>query len=308
MSNRWVIGDYLKYYRRFGTIRRLSNIQLAGSVLAILVCVIYAAAGYQALSKSSAETLPADAAASAAGTPGVIGRSGTATSTPPATPKATPTPTKPAPTAAPAPGTPGASAAKPGTLSPSAAAPTGLGGTILMNVYTTAYTYFDNTPAGTADIAFSHQYYPATIHNQAGGTGTYNDPITLAVGHVIIGGKSTPDFAPGTRFYLPDVRKYAIVEDVCGDGQTPQNIPCHKVSTAPRGTTLWLDLWIGGSAGDSASALDNCAGIVTDSTGALHTVVKDPSPGYAVHPGPVYQNGYCIQPSNKGFGNALVAQ
>jgi hypothetical protein len=192
--------------------------------------------------------------------------------------------------------------------SASATIPTAGSGTAITTVYTTAYTYFDNTPAGSADIAFPHSEYPATIHEKAGGIGTYNDPLTLAVGHVISGGRDTPDFAPGTRFYLPDVRKYAIVEDTCGDGGSPQSVACHNLSTAATGASLWLDLWIGGSASDSKSTVQKCAGTVTDSTGALHTVVKDPSANYAVSVGPVFQNGYCIQPSNKGFGNTLVTQ
>jgi hypothetical protein len=199
-----------------------------------------------------------------------------------------------------------------GTTSPIEAILTGAnptaGGTVIRTVYTTAYTYFDNTPAGSATIAFPRSSNSSTLHDVAGGSGTYADPVTLAVGHVITGGKSVADFAPGTRFYFPDIRKYAIVEDLCGDGGAPQNIPCHNVSTAASGTTLWLDLWIGGSAGDNRTAVQNCAGIVTDSTGALHTVVKDPSPNYLVVPGPVYQNGYCIQPGNKGFGNTLLTQ
>lgn len=304
------LGEYLRYHRRFGTIKRLSNIQLAGSALAILISVIYAAAGYQVLVRTSAETLPDGTPVETAGSLNAADQQRLDTVKAGSPPSPTPTPA-PAPSQSPAPAIPAPTpVAPPQPAKPvtAAAGPNRLGGTILANVYTTAYTYFDNTPAGTADIAYQRQYYPATIHNQAGGSGTYSDPITLAVGHVITGGRSTPDFAPGTRFYFPDVRKYAIVEDVCGDGGTPQNMPCHNISTAPSGTTLWLDLWIGGSAGDSAAALDKCAGIVTSSTGSLHTVVKDPSPGYAVVSGPVYQNGYCIQPSNRGFGNALISQ
>lgn len=281
----------------------MSKIQVFGSVAAILVCGVYGATGYQVLSKTSAESIPSDTSFEDGSTLAVVDRTGT---TAPGTPAPKPTSTLPASAAAAAAATkPPVAASAPQAVSAAVAKLTGI---ILTTVYTTAYTYFDNTPAGSADIAFPHSRYGSTIHNKAGGTGTYNDPITLAVGHVITGGKSTPDFAPGTRFYFPDVRKYAIVEDICGDGGTPQDIPCHNVSTAAHGSTLWLDIWIGGSAGDDPAALDKCAGIVTDSTGALHTVVKDPSPNYAVVPGAVYQNGYCIQPGNKGFGNTLIAQ
>jgi hypothetical protein len=48
--------------------------------------------------------------------------------------------------------------------------------------YTTGYGYPDNTPAGNA-------ISNPIIHSGAGGTGTYADPITLAVGHSITNGK-----------------------------------------------------------------------------------------------------------------------
>ena len=205
----------------------------------------------------------------------------------------------PTPPAAPKSGSPIAVAPTP---TPSPAAKPAASGTILTNVFVTAYTFFDNTPPGSATIAFPKSAGYPTLRNLAGGTGTHADPITLAVGHVISGGKDTPDFAPGTRFYFPHIRKYAIVEDTCGDGGAPQNVPCHSLSTAQRGATLWLDLWIGGSAGDSSGTVQACANTVTN----LYTVVKDPSANYAVHAGPVFQNGYCIQPGNKSFGNTLV--
>ena len=51
------------------------------------------------------------------------------------------------------------------------------------------------------------------------------------------------DYPAGTRFYIPNVRRYFIVEDTCGDGDTPQNGPCH--TGYPKGTTAWVDMWIG---------------------------------------------------------------
>ena len=52
--------------------------------------------------------------------------------------------------------------------------------------YTTGYDYPDNTPAGNA-------ISNPIIHSGAGGTGTYADPITAAVGHSITNGKDTLD-------------------------------------------------------------------------------------------------------------------
>ena len=84
------------------------------------------------------------------------------------------------------------------------------------NAFLTGYSYWDNTPRESSQIARPE------VHRQAGGSGTYRDPVTLAVGHVKHGGRSVMDFPAGTRFYIPRLQKYAIVEDLCGDGNTPQ--------------------------------------------------------------------------------------
>ena len=142
--------------------------------------------------------------------------------------------------------------------------------------YTTGYGRWDNTPPGSTDIS-----YPV-IHQTAGGTGTYANPITVAVGHVITNGVDTPDFAPGTIWYVPNLRRYFIVEDSCGDGATPQNEPCHDLSSAPKGTQVWLDLWADGSQMTHAGS-NACEGAIT----GLHAVIENPAPDYAVVSGPI---------------------
>ncbi len=172
-----------------------------------------------------------------------------------------------------------------------------------LNAYITAYTYYDNTPPGSAIIAFTKGDGFPTLHNVAGGNGTYEDPITVAVGHVNTGGVDTPDFAPGTRFYLPNLRKYFIVEDTCGDGNTPQNGPCHRLDTpgneAPAGAEVWLDIWIDGQA-STTKAADECASAITE----LHTMIEDPAPDYAVVPGSVIGSKGCAEQ----FGDTPVKQ
>ncbi|MBT1004084.1 hypothetical protein KIH31_15970 [Paenarthrobacter sp. DKR-5] len=168
---------------------------------------------------------------------------------------------------------------------------------IVRTAYTTAYTWFDNTPAGSAVIS------NPVLHRTAGGTGTYADPVTIAVGHSIINGRDILDYPAGTRLYLPDVRRYFIVEDTCGDGLHPQYGPCHAgVNADGSGSTIWLDLWIGGQSGTAGSA-DDCASTVTDGDGQLHTVVFNPAANYAVAAGSgVFHNGRC----DAGYGNTLV--
>lgn len=152
--------------------------------------------------------------------------------------------------------------------------------------YTTGYGWPDNTPAGNA-------ISNPSIHTGAGGSGTYADPITLAVGHSIIGGKDILDYPAGTKFYVPNLRKYFIVEDTCGDGSSPQNGPCH---TGYEGH-VWLDLWVGGQ-GQSSSGTLACEDTITD----LHLVIENPASNYAVAPGAVY-NGSCAQQ----FGDMIVS-
>lgn len=156
--------------------------------------------------------------------------------------------------------------------------PTPTGNEIVFNAYLTGYTYWDNTPPGSADIALP------VIHSKAGGTGTYADPITLAVGHVISGGKDTPDYPAGTKFYVPDLKRYFIVEDLCGDGNQPQNGPCHKNTDVPG--VVWLDLWLGGSTG-TRSSTNTCAENLT----RVYSVIQNPVATYAVTQGAIYENG-----------------
>jgi hypothetical protein len=166
---------------------------------------------------------------------------------------------------------------------------------IVNTAYTTAYTWHDNTPAGS--VAISHP----VLHKTAGGTGTFDDPITIAVGHSLATGQDVLDFPAGTKIYLPDVRRYFIVEDTCGDGNDPQGGPCHQgVNANGTNSTIWIDMWIGGQS-MSASGADECASRVTN----VNTAVFNPASNYVVAPGAgVIHDGKC----DAGYGNALVKQ
>lgn len=166
------------------------------------------------------------------------------------------------------------------TPAPPAAQPT-------IKAFVTGYSYFDNTPPGSPDIS------NPVIHKVAGGTGTFADPITVAVGHNLSTGKDVLDWPAGTRFYVPNLRRYLIVEDTCGDGGKPQNGPCHV--GYPAGSSTWLDVWVDGRGGTSAKA-DACMDAITD----VWAVIKDPRPNYAVAAGPIAAGG-CTQ-----YGNAVV--
>src|SRR4030066_1169513 len=79
------------------------------------------------------------------------------------------------------------------------AAPVLSGGETL-EVFVTYFGWPDNCPAATA-IA-----YPV-IHSGAGGVGTFNDPVTFAA--------KRGRWPAGTKMYVPYIRKYIVLEDMC---------------------------------------------------------------------------------------------
>ena len=113
----------------------------------------------------------------------------------------------------------------------------GNGGGSRSQIFTTGYTYWDNSPPGSAQIA------QPVVHDRAAGTGTWKDPITVAV--------QAGRFDFGTRFYLPELKKYFVVEDLCGACNDGRN-----------GGVYTLDLWVDGSHLTSAGAAQ-CASRVT---------------------------------------------
>jgi hypothetical protein len=157
---------------------------------------------------------------------------------------------------------------------------------VRFTAYITGYSYWDNTPPGSAEIS------NGVIHSMAGGVGTYEDPITVAVGHSISDGTDTLDYPEGTRFYVPNLRRYLIVEDTCGDGDRPQDGPCH---TGYEGHP-WLDVYVDGD-GASKAVSDACMDAITE----LHLVIMHPEPNYAVVGAPLTDK--CDQ-----YGEDVVTQ
>lgn len=143
------------------------------------------------------------------------------------------------------------------------------------SAYVTGYSYWDNTPPQSKAIA------RPMIHKEAGGHGTYDDPVTLAVGHRIDDGVQSLDFPAGTLFYFPSLLKYAIVEDVCGNAPLPQYRPCHIGSDG----LPWLDIYIGGDSVDAAKA-EQCARQIT----GIQTVVLSPGPNRKTKSGTIIQS------------------
>jgi hypothetical protein len=178
---------------------------------------------------------------------------------------------------------------------PATATEASTGNTI--RAFITGYSYFDNTPPGSAVVS-----HPVR-HTMAGGQGTYDDPITVAVGHVRQDGDDILDWPAGTRFYVPNLRRYLIVEDTCGDGERPQEGPCH--TGYPDEATTWLDVWVGG-AGGTAQDAERC---MTEITGVWDVIV-DPDPDLPVDPGDIYspkdagRPGAAVDGCTRTYGDA----
>lgn len=99
----------------------------------------------------------------------------------------------------------------------------------------------------------------------AGGVGTFNDPITAAAGS----GNSV--LTRGTLLYIPGLRKYFLVEDICGN--------C---------TTNWVDLWMESNGGNSAGTVTQCESNWTGDDTVLREVWLNPSSGLQVDTTPFF--------------------
>jgi hypothetical protein len=113
----------------------------------------------------------------------------------------------------------------------------------VVQVYATYYGWYDNTPPGCA-TAYS---------GCAGGTGTYQHPITFA--------SDKHEFPVGTVLYYPTIEKYVRMGDDCQEcdqdwsGKGPDGGPrLHHV-----------DLWIGGQGGNEFDVI-NCEDALTQGT------------------------------------------
>jgi 3D (Asp-Asp-Asp) domain-containing protein len=122
----------------------------------------------------------------------------------------------------------------------------------------TFYAALDNDPAGSRAIAYPRR------HQQAGGVGTFADPITAAADPQAV--------AIGTVIYYPPLQKYFVVEDLCAS--------C---------SGAWIDLYAGNAI--DAGVL-GCEDSLTP--GGNVAVELNPPPGRPVDTTPIYSGGRCI--------------
>lgn len=138
--------------------------------------------------------------------------------------------------------------------------------------FVTGYSTSDNDPQWSKNIAYSSAWDSRTVHPEAGGTGTYDDPVTIAA--------QAGDYTPGTRFYVPHVDRYFMLEDTCAScGEKPE----------------WVDMFIGGEVGDDPAKLGSCMASLT----GTFAFEVNPPPGRHVVAGPLFNSttDTCYKPT-----------
>jgi hypothetical protein len=157
----------------------------------------------------------------------------------------------------------------PGSGAPAPPSVAGGGAAKQLTIWLTGYSWQDNTPPGSSTVG------EPVLHQQAGGSGTFADPITVAVpGH-----QGDMDWQPGTKFYLPSVQRYVIVED-------------SGAAKPPSGDDTHLDMWIGGQDG-TKDTTDDCEDQLTGNVPAQ----VNPPDNLPVMAGPIFGNQRCNIPT-----------
>lgn len=155
------------------------------------------------------------------------------------------------------------------------------------NFLVTLYGWPDNSPPGN-DIAYpANEGYP-TIHDAAGGTGTYANPITYAT--------DQDELPIGTIVYYPYLHRYFIMEDDCTE--------CDEdwTGSGPDGGPglYHIDLWINGQGGNSNDVI-NCEDDLTQNS---ESVIVNPPSTEPVDTTPLFDSSdnSCYDPSSFNGG------
>ena len=127
----------------------------------------------------------------------------------------------------------------------------------MQSVYMTFYGWPDNSPPGGA-IAYPQNGGFPTVHNLAGGSGSYADPITFATDQA--------ELPVGTLLFVPVIEKYVVMEDDCAECDTDWS-----------SSQKWhIDVWMNSDGVADWDAVLGCEDQWTKST----TVVEiNPPPG-----------------------------
>jgi hypothetical protein len=166
---------------------------------------------------------------------------------------------------------------------------TGGTGTTINGVYVTWYGFNDNSCQIESEhncntIAFPKSGGFPTKHDIATeGTGTYSDPVTFATAANDDG--SGAEIKVGSIIYVPEVRKYFVMEDSCYE--------CGQEWAAQR--SWHVDLWMGPSYGSDNTSLMNCEDKLTLGS-AYHgsgTIIVNPPTTLTVDTHPLFSNDTC---------------
>jgi hypothetical protein len=127
------------------------------------------------------------------------------------------------------------------------------------------YGWSDNTPPGNT-IAYPMSCYP-TLHDTAGGTGTYADPVTMAT--------TGSEIPIGSFVYVPYLKRYVVMEDF--------SMQCDMEWTTSR---KWhIVVWMNSNGGEMPPALMACE---TQWAEAAATIVINPPNGLEVDTTPLF--------------------
>jgi hypothetical protein len=169
------------------------------------------------------------------------------------------------------------------------------GGTTIHNVYITWYGFNDNSCQVESQhdcntIAFPKSAgFPVAHDIATEGLGTFDSPNTFATAATDSG--SPAELAPGTRIYVPEVRKYFIMEDQCFECGQEWFTPTQG---APE-TNYHVDLWMGPSFGSANTPLMSCEDQLTlgDPYHGTGTIIVNPPPDLPVDTTPLFSNDTC---------------
>lgn len=132
------------------------------------------------------------------------------------------------------------------------------------------YDWFDNGDS----CAIAHP----VIHQCAGGTGTYSNPITFATST-----SNNSIYPYGSIIYLPVLQRYFIREDDCASGQCTGNN---------------FNIWIGGNSSDNQNDMAACETYLTNTylnNGTATVITNPPSNETVTSLGQIWNesNGEC---------------
>ncbi|CAK46754.1 uncharacterized protein BO96DRAFT_436151 [Aspergillus niger CBS 101883] len=149
------------------------------------------------------------------------------------------------------------------------------------DVEITFYGYPDNDPP-SADIA-----YDCGRGYTAGGTGTYDDPLTFAT--------APGEFKKCEIVYLPYLRKYLRFEDTCAQCSKYPHArsvpPLTETATDYDNGKLHIDIWTGSTTSSGGDTQIHCEDSLTPDDS--QTVIINPGTSYTVNSDELFASGKC---------------